>query len=991
MKTNMKVILSSILSLVLCLSLIAGSTFALFTSESKTNIAVQSGKVDVVANVALDSLYSPTGINLDGSISDAADIADTTFANGGNVSIDGAGVSLVNVTPGDKAILKVTMTNRSNVALMQRMTVKCVDADKSFYDQLIIGVSNDGVNYTYYTDFASAWESNTDVYGNGTEAVKYISIELPSHVGNLYADKSVNLAVNVVAVQGNTNTVNDDSLLVHMVNDQTELDAAVAVIKNGEHIYITAGAETPLELNYDGTNELTVRGYNMDALTVNAPNANIHLYNNISVLTVKAVAMNSLHIYGEIGNAVVNQGRLVVENNAVVEEVKLAPAADKEAAFIIAELPEAAAPEAKLGDINTIIVDKTNSDKVSIRVPSDIQDEIADKVEGDAVVGTSSPITTAEQLIAAVKSAYSGEIIKLSADIEIKETLAFDGGEEYTLDLCGYTLTITSEIENVHDGFVVSNGSTLNLTNSIAEQGTYIFNCAKGNEDAIYIKNDVEGKTSTVNVMNPVKIIMDIKGGSAFHAEAPKGNAIINIDNGTDILVSGQANNSVGAIYIGKNSTLNMTGGELTINAEFDDDYDSWNRDACGIVLINDNAHANLTGGKFTVNGKNSFAQGIQIATYNGHAKNTDFVISNAEFTINNEGVGECYPFAIFDPSQGSGKVINATVSGNFDGMVTTYYTGDVNIDIFGGTFSIDPSDYLAEGAVSIKDGNNYVVVPAAKIGDVAYPSVAAAAEAVTAGATEATVIEVAPAEHKITTPIAITGKNIVINGNGATFVADNANNAIFSGTTGFAGKLAVNNISFKNVITFNDLNGGDVKFNECIFANITKNGGSTDKQGVLNFVAHYGNATEIGNIEITKCEFKNLDNGNTAECAGIYLTSYSNAVVNLCNFDNVAGTCVYAAGKMQSVSVENNTFANWATNEKGEGRVFRIDGGTNNAMVLNFNNNTMTKGANTEEYIKISKAPTSITMNQNTLEGTVYADRAALEALGTSIIVIAK
>ena len=51
-----KVLLTSILSIVMCLSLIAGATFALFTSESKVNIAVTSGNVEVVAYVDVDSV-----------------------------------------------------------------------------------------------------------------------------------------------------------------------------------------------------------------------------------------------------------------------------------------------------------------------------------------------------------------------------------------------------------------------------------------------------------------------------------------------------------------------------------------------------------------------------------------------------------------------------------------------------------------------------------------------------------------------------------------------------------------------------------------------------------------------------------------------------------------------------------------------------------------------------------------------------------------------
>ncbi len=717
-----KTLLMSSLTILSCVCVATGATFALFTDESKTSISITSGKVDVNASLTLEEIHTPKTIGLDGITQDATETAvkvdefNGTFGLGGTVAINDKGdVQFDKMAPGDKAVLKVSMTNESNVSLMQRMTVKCTDADKAFYDQLLIGISDDNAAYTYYSDFASAWESNATVYGAGTEAVKYISIELPAFVGNNYTEKTANLAVNVVAVQGNAATVNDDSMLVHIVDNQATLDTAVNDCKENETIFVSATAATPLTINYEGAKAFNVRGYHLDDLTINAANASINLYNDVATLTATAVASESLHVYGNVENLVLNQGRVVVENNAAVEEIKLAPAAGNTALFIVSELAENATEADKIGEIKTISVEKADeSANAVIRVPAEIQEEVKDKLVGDAIVGVSTAIKTAQQLADAVATSYNGEVIKLGADITINETLTFDGGYEYSLDLCGYTLTINSEENNVHDGFVVSGGSTLNLTNSVEEEGTYIFNCAKGNEDAIYVKNDVEGKTSTVNVMNPVKVVMDIKGGSAFHAEAPKGNAVVNIEEGTNILVSGAANNSVGAIYIGLNSTLNMTGGELTINATFDDDYDSWNRDACGIVLFHNNAHAYLTGGKFSINGKNSFAQGIQIATMNGKAENTNFLIQNAEFIINNEGEGECYPFAIFDPSQGSGRIENATVSGNFDGFATQYYDGPLNIEVVGGTFTVDPSDYVAEGYECNEVDGKYVVAPKA-------------------------------------------------------------------------------------------------------------------------------------------------------------------------------------------------------------------------------------------------------------------------------------
>ena len=53
-----KVLLSSIVTIALCLTLIAGTTFALFTDNIVMNIAVTSGKVDLTANLDNLNLYS---------------------------------------------------------------------------------------------------------------------------------------------------------------------------------------------------------------------------------------------------------------------------------------------------------------------------------------------------------------------------------------------------------------------------------------------------------------------------------------------------------------------------------------------------------------------------------------------------------------------------------------------------------------------------------------------------------------------------------------------------------------------------------------------------------------------------------------------------------------------------------------------------------------------------------------------------------------------
>lgn len=60
MKNSMKrnVVVSSVMAIGLSASLLAGATFALFTSESKLNVAISSAKVDVAATMSNAKTWS---------------------------------------------------------------------------------------------------------------------------------------------------------------------------------------------------------------------------------------------------------------------------------------------------------------------------------------------------------------------------------------------------------------------------------------------------------------------------------------------------------------------------------------------------------------------------------------------------------------------------------------------------------------------------------------------------------------------------------------------------------------------------------------------------------------------------------------------------------------------------------------------------------------------------------------------------------------------
>lgn len=223
-----KALVSSILTIALCLSLIAGSTFALFTSESKVNVAVTSGKVDVVAAMDGLTLYSPTSIDQNGNVVDATNAATaTTFANGGTAIAEANTITLTNITPGDKVSFNINVKNNSNVTIKYRTLLAC-EGDTGLFEGLKVTI--DGEEYIGQTR-VSAYEMLAAGTGDYTVPV---TIELPSTAGNVYQDKTMKLSYTVQAVQGNTETNDPENgtYYIYTANDLALLKYFAPSVEN---------------------------------------------------------------------------------------------------------------------------------------------------------------------------------------------------------------------------------------------------------------------------------------------------------------------------------------------------------------------------------------------------------------------------------------------------------------------------------------------------------------------------------------------------------------------------------------------------------------------------------------------------------------------------------------------------------------------------------------------------------------------------------------
>ncbi len=249
---NKKILLSSFLTLILCFSLIAGATFALFTSEKSTNIAINSGKVEVIATIENLTLYSPTLIAADGSLKDATNAAtDTLFSNGGSAELEnGVKLTLTNVTPGDKVNFQIKLTNNSNVAIQYRTVVRVLnDTGLASGLKMVIGENYDGSTlYTNWTPLTVA----------ETTKVLDCSVELPTTAGNAYQNKSCTVVYTVEAIQANAETDNN----VAKIGDTAfvDLQSAINAAQSGETVeIIRPGTYAPFTISEDKEN-VTVKG-----------------------------------------------------------------------------------------------------------------------------------------------------------------------------------------------------------------------------------------------------------------------------------------------------------------------------------------------------------------------------------------------------------------------------------------------------------------------------------------------------------------------------------------------------------------------------------------------------------------------------------------------------------------------------------------------------------------------------------------------------------
>ena len=208
-----KVLLSSILTIALCLSLIVGSTYALFTSSVKVNVIATAGQVDVAAT-------------LDGTIEKGSTLGSMLPETSIEFDTDSNTITMNKIVPGDYASFNLKVSNASDVTVKYRTVIKVVD-DNGLFAGLVATINNVKYDGGY---LASAWAELTP---GSADIIIPVKIELPEAAGNEYKGKTCTVSYIVEAVQGNGDIL--------AVDDPAELADALATAVDGSTINLAAG------------------------------------------------------------------------------------------------------------------------------------------------------------------------------------------------------------------------------------------------------------------------------------------------------------------------------------------------------------------------------------------------------------------------------------------------------------------------------------------------------------------------------------------------------------------------------------------------------------------------------------------------------------------------------------------------------------------------------------------------------------------------------
>ena len=486
-----KIIISSILTIAMCFSLIAGSTFALFTSEDSVNIAVSSGRLEVIATINDELSLSSFGVECAGN----------TFANGGTAKIEGDTLYLTNITPGDSVSFTISIDNNSNIAIQYRVGMsKKGDLATQFTSEAVI-------NNTTYTisgiPCATPWVA---VEPNGTIGDVKVTVTLPESVTNNYQNSNASISFVVEAIQGNAQG-SDDFAPAGAYNENGALISSWDELINEGAVVVSNGTL----VEYIGNHENIVIAEGVKSIANNAFSGNTSLKSVVIPESVETIGYGAFNGCTSLESVTIPGGTELLESlsRAVIgEEIVGTFAGCTSLEEVIIEDGVNYIPSNCFSGCTTLENVYIYSKSITcgenafdgdtlVHVMNEEVQAVVEAASAESVVALVMGEIGAFEEIAGLRGKNGS--YKLSSDMTIAENgiVFFGNGTTNVLDFNGKTVTTTSN----QYAFGMQNGGKLILTGEGTANVGKGFMANQGNAEII-INSGTYNMTATASLNN---------------------------------------------------------------------------------------------------------------------------------------------------------------------------------------------------------------------------------------------------------------------------------------------------------------------------------------------------------------------------------------------------------------------------------------------------------------------------------------------------------
>ena len=329
-KTTKRALLSSVMAMLICITMLIGTTFAWFTDTASTAVnKIQAGTLDVQL-----LMYDGT---------DYVDISNDSRAVFGTGSIAQNNNASTLWEPGKTQVAYLAIKNNGNLALKYKVALDVDNVSKNLYEVMEYAITPDATN----TNPVSSWTTGnsvvegTQVVANNVSLAKgathyfALSVHMKEEAGNDYQGGEVDFDLTVLAtqdtVESDSNGNTYDAGAVYPVATATEFtDALGAIATKGT---IVLGNNINLiddSITIANGKDITIdtRNYTLKSTWTQASSSAAFNVKPNSVLTLKG--NGSIEAYAEnpdvtwtagfpgyANNAISNSGTLVIDGATV--------------------------------------------------------------------------------------------------------------------------------------------------------------------------------------------------------------------------------------------------------------------------------------------------------------------------------------------------------------------------------------------------------------------------------------------------------------------------------------------------------------------------------------------------------------------------------------------------------------------------------------------------------------------------------------------------